>query len=469
MMLRFAPHVLAAAVTAALPAAAAAKISVGVDARAALSLTLYQGDLALVSERRRAPFQKGTTTLAFDHVSRHLDPTSVRIHAGPDSRVEEIDLEADLLTPEALLARSVGRRIGVVKTHPTTGVETVVEATVLSVSGGTVLRMGERIETGRPGRLVFFDQPPDLRPRPALLARVHHPAGGSHEVDIAYLTRGMGWTAHHTIELAPDGRHLDLDTWASLRNHSGIAFDRARVHLVAGDVRQPAPRRQLMQAAMAAPAMTEAKAALPQRQSLAAFHMYTMPRPLDLGERELKQVALLAGRALAVERRLLSRGSPPVFGAQRGTPPPAHPEVRLVFRNGGAEGSAEPLPAGPARVYVRDASGDLRFAGEDRIANTPVGGTVSLRLGRAFDVRVKRTQTAFRRHGKRTTESAYRLELENGGEREAAVRIEETIPGDWRITEESATSRRRGAAAVWRLSVPARGTADLTYRVRVDR
>ena len=90
-------------------------------------------------------------------------------------------------------------------------------------------------------------------------------------------------------------------------------------------------------------------------------------------------------------------------------------------------------------------------------------------LGRAFDVTVKRTQTDFSAIAKRVTESTHRLEFVNGGAVAAVVRVEETIPGDWRILEQSDNYVREGADAVWRVTVPAKGAAALTYRVRVER
>lgn len=115
------------------------------------------------------------------------------------------------------------------------------------------------------------------------------------------------------------------------------------------------------------------------------------------------------------------------------------------------------------------AKGALRFIGEDRINNTAVGNEVSLDLGRAFDVTVKRQQTDFKRTGDRTTETAFTLTFRNGGTSTSVVKVTEDIPGDWEILSESMTHRRDGISATWDVSVPANGQMDLTYRVRVRR
>ena len=83
--------------------------------------------------------------------------------------VIEQNFDFDLLTPQKLLEKYVGRTIGVVKTHPTTGEETVEDAIVLSSNNGVVLRVGDRIETGLSGgRLIFPDVPENLRDKPRI-------------------------------------------------------------------------------------------------------------------------------------------------------------------------------------------------------------------------------------------------------------------------------------------------------------
>ena len=222
--------------------------------------------------------------------------------------------------------------------------------------------------------------------------------------------------------------------------------------------------------AMADAAMApEAKGAAPARESLESFHLYALPNSVSLKDREIRQVTLLNVRGVAVARELVSRGSPTVFGAQRGEPRPDHPQVTLRFDNGPKTGLGQPLPSGRARIYARDTKDNLQFVGEDQINNTPVGGSVTLTMGQAFDVTTRRVQTAFQHISKRITESAYRIELKNGGKKAALVRIDENIPGDWKILEDSGSHIREGARAVWRISVPASGTIDVVYRVRVER
>ena len=60
----------------------------------------------------------------------------------------------------------------IVRTHPTTGAESVETATVLAANGGVVLKIGDRIETGLPGRIVYDGVPANLRDRPTLVSEL---------------------------------------------------------------------------------------------------------------------------------------------------------------------------------------------------------------------------------------------------------------------------------------------------------
>ena len=86
----------------------------------------------------------------------------------------EQNFDFDLLTPEKLLEKYVGKTVSLVKTNPATGVETTEQATVLSANNGVVLKVGNRIETGVPlARIVYGDVPANLRDRPTLVTHLH--------------------------------------------------------------------------------------------------------------------------------------------------------------------------------------------------------------------------------------------------------------------------------------------------------
>ena len=443
-------------------------------------VTVYAGGFGQVWERRPLAAGRGPREIALDGVSHRMLAESLRLAGdGGPLTVRAVTLNRNLLSPHALLERFLGREIGVVKVHPTTGEERVEKATVLSVQNGVVLRMGGRIETGMPGRLVFPDDIGDLAARPQLTAAAE--AGSAVKgLTLTYLTDGLDWQADYAATLSPDGARLSLTGWASVANDTGVDLDAGRLRLVAGEVNRVAVAQPMAKASrlmMAEARGAAADAALPQRETQGAVHVYTLPGMVKLAAGERRQVALLGPVDVAVAETLISPGHPPVFGAQRGEPAPEHPELRLAFENKSLLPGGLPLPAGALRVYRAGADGVPLFAGADRLPDTPDGERADVTLGRAFDVTVTRTQTAFKRLDAqgRTVEAAFRIEVRNGRDAPAEVRLDENLPGDWTIVPGDGevfpkhSHKRVGGQARFTVEVPAKGKAEVTYTARVLR
>ena len=146
-----------------------------------VAVTIYNENLALVKDKRTIDLPAGKSTLAFREVSGMMRPETALLQSTSrqdDLEVVEQNFDFDLLTPQKLLEKYVGRTIGIVKTHPTTGEETVEEATVLSANNGVVLKVGDRIETGLSGgRLIFPDVPENLRDKPTLVMQLESKNG----------------------------------------------------------------------------------------------------------------------------------------------------------------------------------------------------------------------------------------------------------------------------------------------------
>src|SRR5262249_24445416 len=114
-------------------------------------------------------------------------------------------------------------------------------------------------------------------------------------------------------------------------------------------------------------------------------------------------------------------------------------------------------------------SGKAVFVGEDQINHTAEGERVRLKVGQAFDVSGIRTQTDFKSEVTgQIYESAYKIELNNAKAEPVVVTVAETIPGDWQVLSESRRHAKVTSNLVeWSVPVPAKGKAELTYRVRV--
>lgn len=429
--------------------------------RAGLALTVSQDDSALVRDRRAVTLDKGVQVLVIEGIARAALGQTAML-AGSGITVREQAFAPGGVDGARLLKAAIGQEVTVVWRDPA-GAEREERAKVLAAAGGPVFQIAGKVVAGEPARILYDAMPPGLRAAPAYQAVLAAEAAGRREIELAYITAGLSWSADYVAELSASDDKLSLSAWASLTNDSGADLPQARVQVMAGSpnrVADPTPPRARAEKALMAAAMAE-----PTREALGPYHLYTLAQPVSLKDGERRQVALMPPAQVTVERRLVLDPVPAHAWRDRWSDGPAsHPTAQLAFRNS----LGQPLPAGVARVFQRDRDGGTVFLGEDRLPAIPAGETARLTLGQAFDVTARRTQSDFTRISAEVTEAAWEVRLANAGAAPAKVSVREQFGGDWLVVEESAKHAKDSAfAASWTVSVPAKGEMVLKYRARV--
>jgi len=440
--------------------------------RQSVALTVYNSNFALVREERRLSLGTGRVALAYEDVSAHVQPATVHLRSldAPDGlAVLEQNYRYDLLTPETLLDKYVGKPVRVARYNETLGRDEVLDAELLSVQNGPVLRIGGEVVTGFGGRFIFPGLPPSLLARPTLVWLLDS-AREEQRVEVSYLTSNLSWRADYVLVLDPSETHGDLSGWVTLDNTSGTSFEGAQLKLVAGDVQRvapPAPPPMAEEAAMDL-AMPQANAAGFQQEALFEYHLYSLGRPADVLDKEQKQVSLLEAHGIELAKKLVFRGSDYGFRSQWGEPQKNQKvSVFVTLENSEKKGLGMPLPAGILRVYKADSTGAQQFVGEDSIDHTPRDEEVEVKLGEAFDVVGDQKQTSWRVLGKCSGESAYEVELRNHKDAAAHVEVLEPASGDYDVIESSHPVQKRDAQTfTFEVDVPGGGSVKVTYRVR---
>jgi len=479
------PLTLALALIGALTATASAEsgehVSTLSDQRG-VGVTIYNTDLALVRDRRHLTLPAGESRLALRDVSARIIPETAllqSVDAPGRISVLEQNFDYDLLSPQKLLEKYVGRDVVVIRTDPHTGARTRERARVLATNDGVVLRYADRIETSVDGTLAFPDLPPDLRDRPTLVTDLADAKAGEQDVELTYLSGGLNWKADYTAELAPNDDRIDLRGLITLQNASGTAYRDAGVQLVAGDVNvvNNAFRTGNLQGLATIGAVRSAPVT---QQALLEYHLYTLPRHTTILDKQTKQVELMSASSVPVTKTLELRGAADYYGSQQSDlGQRLKVGTYLAFVNEGGE-LGIPLPKGAVRVYKRDNAGTAQFVGSDTIDHTPKGETVRLHLGDSFDVTATKKQTEFHIvdlvgvevHGgqvrTRAYQSSYEIVLRNAKPAAQEVLVVEPIPGDWTILRSSAPYKKTSAStATWTLTVPPAGATTLTYTAQV--
>ncbi len=442
-----------------------------------VAVTIYNNNLALVKDQRKVKLRSGLNSLALRDVSAQMRPETALLRSisnvGSFNTLEQ-NFDFDLLTPQKLLEKYVGKNVSIVKTNPATGIETTEQATVLAANAGVVMKIGNRIETGIPGRIVYDDVPANLRDRPTLVTKLSNKGVTEQTIELSYLTGGLGWKADYVAELNPKEDSIDLSGWVTLNNTSGATYNNAKLQLVAGDVntmqdinpRAMALRKNMAMVAEVAEPMVE--------ESLLEYHLYTLDRPTTIAENQTKQVALLSASNIPARKELVLRGADYYYGASYGNLGQKIKVGAFVeFDNRETAKLGMPLPKGTIRVYKKDSQGNAQFVGEDNIDHTPKNEVVRLKLGDSFDVTADKKQTDFKilprpAKGNSMFESAYEIVLKNAKRESVTVTIQEPIPADWKIIKENHVSQKASSnTATWKINIPAESKTTLVYRVQV--
>jgi hypothetical protein len=445
------------------------------DDQVELALTVYNSDIALVRDVRNLQLARGTSDLHFMDIAATVNPATVHFRSLTEpSRVSvlEQNYEYDLLDPDKLLRKYVGRDLTLIRNRQEAGStrQEEVKAHLLSYNTAPVWKIGNEIVTGIGADHIRFPElPSTLYSRPTLIWTLDNGGGTRHRVEASYLAGKMAWNADYVLTVARDDKSADVDGWVTLTNGSGTSFRNASLQLVAGDLNRV---RQVVGKMLADESRAErnAAAAPMAQESFSDYHLYTLGRKTTINNAETKQVSMLGGTAVPVQKRYVVDGQAFYYrnAGHPGAPIKDVVQVFYQFKNDEKSGLGMPMPSGVVRVYQADSRGGVQFVGEDRIDHTPKDETLNLKIGNAFDVVCERNQVDFEKIAGSTYEVEYEITLRNHKTTPVRVEVNEPIGGTWRMIRSSHEWTKTAAwAAQFNVPVAAEGEAVLKYRVRV--
>ena len=435
-----------------------------------VGITVYNQNFGLVREVRTIDLPTGRSFLEFGDVSQRIQTETVSIKSlGGPLRVLEQNYRYDLLSPQKLLEKYVGKKVKVYRWNDKTGKEDEFEAEVLAVSQGTVLRINGEITYNFPGRIAFPQLPDNLIAKPTLVWMLE--GGGKQKVEVTYLTHNLNWNADYVFSINENDTAGDLTGWVTLNNQTGTSYDNAKLKLVAGDVQRVAPPGEPDDENddRAKDRVLAGEKRQFSEEGFFEYHLYTLDRPTTLLNAEQKQVTLLEAQGVKVDKRLIFYGAQYYYRGQYGQVVSNQKVgVYLDIENKETNHMGMPLPKGTVRVYKADKSGAKQFIGEDNIDHTPRDEKVRIKMGEAFDVVGDRKQMDYKVLGSCTTESAWEISLRNHKDSPTEVEVYEPVGGDWELVSQSMPSTKKDAHTfTFKPTIAARGEVKITYRVRV--
>jgi hypothetical protein len=432
------------------------------------SLTIYNDGRVLVRRTIQKEIPKGGSTQRLA-----LGPLNPGTIFSLDSSLTIIGISYDGAVDEAsVLRRSVGKRL--VFRLPES--KDTLSALVLGVDPLRLQLPDGRISFTMPGAPLY---PPDVvvvEPTTALGLRS---ARAQDDIRLGYFTTGASWQASYQVVLGRgDARVVGMAVIPS----QSLRAENAELNLLAGTVgqAQQRPERpdQLMEKRMAM-AAADAFAAPASEQRVGEFHLYTLSGRSTLLPGLTTSIALFEPAQVKYERNYVVHGDVPYWGFLPQQGEETQPPVEVIYtlkRPRKTDFGDRPLPGGVARLYLPDTTGGLQLVGEASTGHTPAGSDVKLNAGHAFDITAKRLQMNYstrrdstRARGVHTVATAdYRVTLKNASDSAVAVDVEEERAGEWSVVSSSVPVEKVSSTiSRFRVRVPARAEAVLTYRLRV--
>jgi hypothetical protein len=461
------------------------------------ALTIYNQNFATVRDRLTLELQTGLNDVRFTDTTAHVEADSVILRDPSGAvalRVLEQNYRADPLSEGLLLSLNEGKEIDfLIPGGPGKPDRTVKGKIIRSGytphSAGAMQRYGQayavsqmsmssaygqgmqpiievegQLQFGLPGKPFFPSLADDTVLKPTLVWKLHSDKAATVNAEVAYQTGGMSWAAAYNVVAPEKGDTLDLTGWVTMDNQSGKTFREAKVQLVAGDVAKVQngdewkPRAGAMRGNGPAPApqVTE--------KSFDEYHLYSLPLPTTLHDRETKQVEFVRAAGIRAQRVYVYDGvkiDPTRYRgytmtnirSQEDYGTESNPKVWVMreFKNSAANQLGIPLPLGTVRFYRQDDEGQLQFTGENQIDHTPKDETLRIYTGNAFDLTGERKRTAYKSDSSsRWFDETFEITLRNHKTEAVEIRVVEHLYRwtNWEIREPSNTFLKTDAQTI---------------------
>ncbi len=431
-----------------------------------IQVTVYNDNRALITEQRQISLKKGINEIRISDVPEKIQPTSVHFRSITDPKntvVLEQNFEYDLVSTSKLYQKYIGQGIEITTKEGNTH-----KGTLLGMSDSLILESKNHtitvIDARNISETIFPSLPAGLITKPALMWQVQSRKRGRHDIEIAYITGGLSWSADYILLVSKDDTFADLTGWVSVINRAGTTFDNAHLKLVAGTLHKATePREQTRLYSVVAKALPRQQEV--QERALFEYHLYDIGRAVTLKNNQTKQIEFITCPKIQIQKRFVLENRNSYFVRDKGKQPI---EVQIKFRNNKESGLGLPLPAGKIRIYKADIDNSVQLIGEDNITHTPKDESVSLTVGKAFDIIGKRTKVSQEALGKRSRKETWTILVRNHKDKKIEVHIVEHLSqwSEWEIIKESHKHKKVDSATIeYVVQVPADKDTSVTYTV----
>src|SRR5256885_7652303 len=187
------------------------------DDQVDLAVTVYNSDIALVRDVRDLQLPRGSFDLRFMDIAATVNPATVHFRSLSEParvNVVEQNYEYDLLEPDKLLRKYVGRDVTLVRRRSENGQtrEEEVKARLLSYNNAPVWQIGSEIITGMSADHIKFPElPGNLYTHPTLIWTLDNAGGMKQLVEASFLAGKLPWIAAYVLPVERVDKAVGLD------------------------------------------------------------------------------------------------------------------------------------------------------------------------------------------------------------------------------------------------------------------
>lgn len=462
------------------------------------SLTIYNQNFAVVRDSVPLDLKEGVNTIRFTETTAHLEPDSVILRdakTGVKLTILEQNYRADPVTEALLLSLNEGKEIEFFVKEPNKPDRTVKGKIVRSGyvphsqtamrrygqnyyasqmamtqgSSGTgqpVIEVDGKLQFSLPGEPRFPALADDTILKPTLDWRIHSERAAKLDAKLCYVTGGMSWESSYNLVSPETGDVLDVTGWVTMDNQSGKTFRESQIQLMAGDVAklQPSQSGPIFEFNTGYTGPKKSLAPEVTEKAFDEYHLYNLPLPTTLHDRETKQVEFARAAGVSSQRIYVYDGvkidpnryrgwnmdsirNDRDYGTQ------SNPKVWVMreFKNSEANHLGIPLPRGRVRFYRQETDGRLQFVGEDLIDHTPKDELVRVNTGNAFDLAGERRRTNFKTDtSNHWMDESFEIKVRNHKKEPVEIQVVEHLYRwtNWEIREPSPTFTKTDAQTI---------------------
>lgn len=391
-------------------------------------ITIYNDDLSLVRSNFELDLKQGRQEYNYTDITSRIASESVIVKSLNGAvQVAEQNYEYDLAGKYQIIAKYIDKDVDLLTKDGSKirGILKFYDGSSFGVieSGTNRLLVVSDVETQV---IQLAELPSNFYTKPTLHWGLIANKAGKHPVQLTYLSGGFSWDV--TYNAVWDEKNLAVNSWVTIKNTSGRAFNDVNLKLIAGQVNQATPHYPMYDrkyadevmmsrdgGGMAAPSFDE--------KAFHDFHMYTLDQKASFANNQTKQLALYPTQNVKA------------VGLLEYTTWDTGVNSVIKFKNTEENGIGKPLPKGVIKVYKQDTDGNLEFIGEDNIKHTSKNEEVSVNTGTAFDIVGSTMVRDQNQLSKSVSERTVQVTLRNNSNADKYINVIHQLGGNSRITE----------------------------------